>query len=113
MLVDEHTCESPTHLGGHTMLSVLIAALLVTGVYPADDDRKVPTKPLTAQEILDLSKALGDAQFSVRDAASKRLEQMGAAELETFRKLDFGGNAEVKRRAEIIIQRVESRIDAD
>jgi hypothetical protein len=91
----------------------MIAMGFVAGVCAGDDGHKVPKKPLTAQEILDLSKSLDDAQFRVRDAASKRLEQMGPAELETFRKLDFAANLELKRRAEIIIQRVESRINAE
>jgi hypothetical protein len=91
----------------------MVAIGLVTSVGVAGDDRNAPTKPLTASEIFDLSKMLGDAQFSVRDAASKRLEKMGPAELESFRKLDFGANLEIKRRAEVIIQRVESRLNME
>jgi hypothetical protein len=54
---------------------------------------------------------LGDARFSLREAATKSLLEVGEPALERLRKARASTEAEVKRRASLLVRQIEQRLE--
>jgi hypothetical protein len=65
-----------------------------------------------AQEIERLVKQLGSEKFQEREAAGRRLVQIGEAALPALRRAGVSGDAEVRRRASQLVKVLQSRIGA-
>src|SRR5690348_7394950 len=92
------------HLRSFIMLLVGGLGLgLAGGATPADSggDERVPR----------LIRQLGSDQFREREAATDALDGLGAAALEPLRKATKSEDAEVRRRAADLVQRIEKRVE--
>src|SRR2546423_1670887 len=67
-----------------------------------------PGEP-AADRVARLVKQLGHREFAKREAASKELDAIGEPALPALRKAASGGDPEVRRRAERILQTVTGR----
>src|SRR5262249_43407076 len=88
-------------------LVVALAAGLGVGLIAA-----VPTpaaEGTAAEQIAKLIEQLGSANFGERELASKKLDAIGLPALEALRKDAQGRDAEVRRRAEELVQKIEKR----
>jgi hypothetical protein len=88
-------------------LVVALAAGLGIGLVAA-----VPTlaaEDASAEQIAQLIEQLGSANFGERELASKKLDAIGLPALEALRKAAQGRDAEVRRRAEELVQKIEKR----
>lgn len=89
-----------------TMTSVLgglLAAATLSAAAPEETD--AGTVPALIQQ-------LGSNRFAVREAATQALEEMGTAALEPLRGALRHEDAEVRRRARLLLRKLEERADA-
>jgi len=64
-------------------------------------------------EIESLVKQLASDKFKEREAAAKALDAIGAPAVEALRKASLSDDADVRRKAEALLNRIESRLQAD
>jgi uncharacterized protein (TIGR03067 family) len=69
----------------------------------------LPTAAPSAAEIDQLVRQLGSPQFEEREAAVRRLEDVGEPALEPLRKAMSSMDPEVRRRARALVESIESR----
>lgn len=91
--------------------SVLCAALvgLLGGAASTPADEKPPQKA-DRERIQTLIDKLGSSVFEEREAASQELEKSGPAALELLRKATKSADLEVRRRAQTLVGKVETRL---
>src|SRR5437762_2872147 len=70
----------------------------------------VPIRLGAEAEVNRVIKQLGDDDFDKREAATKRLEEIGEPALDALHKATTSEDAEVRRRAEDIVAVVEDRL---
>lgn len=80
----------------------LVAALVLLPLVPA-------AEKVDAEKIQKWIEQLGADSFADREAASKALDQIGAPALEALRKASKGGDAEIRKRAEALLAKIEKR----
>jgi hypothetical protein len=66
-----------------------------------------------AREAVTLVEKLGSADFVEREAATKRLDELGAAALEELRAASKSENPETARRAQELVRKIERRVSND
>jgi hypothetical protein len=84
-------------------LLVVTAGLLVPIAAAATDPEPIPA--LVGQ--------LGSLKYSEREAACRSLDALGAAALPALREARTADDLEVRRRAEVLVQRIERRLEAE
>ena len=87
---------------------LLPALLLGLGLLALTIPTSAADKPSDA-EIAKLIKQLGSDEYAVREKASEALDKIGAPALEALRKAIKDGDAEISRRAEDLVGRIEKR----
>jgi hypothetical protein len=93
-----------------TYCSILAIALMLelgwaTGLYAA------PTEKAAAPQLSELIAKLGSKKFLERDSATRTLAELGPMALDALRKALQSPDAEVRRRADSLIQTIERRIE--
>src|SRR5947209_1739857 len=89
-----------------TVLILPAALLFSLPAFPAENEQKTG-----AAGIDRLIAQLGSAEFDKREAASIALEQAGAAALPALQQAGRSADAEVRRRSEDLIPRIERRLE--
>src|SRR5262245_27532348 len=84
---------------------VPLAVLLAAGTLAAAE----PVPP-AAGEVRALAGKLGSSEYAEREAATKRLEELGVAALDELRAACRSENPEVVRRAQDISRKIERRL---
>src|SRR5438132_6540645 len=69
--------------------------------------RKFKRRKASAEEIAQWIKELGDNSFKVREAANKALVEVGQPAVQGLEQVKHGADAEVRRRAESLIENIE------
>jgi hypothetical protein len=85
------------------LITALIGLALAGVTAPSENDR-------TPQDVAELVKQLGDDRFATRERASLALKKIGAPALSSLRKATSSNDAEVRRRAEQLVEAIESRL---
>jgi hypothetical protein len=91
-----------------SLLAVLVGlglALLISLPSPAGEE-------VSADKIDKLIEQMGSGTFSEREKASKALDAIGVPALDALRKAVKSDDAEVKRRAQDLLKRIEKRAES-
>ncbi len=80
---------------------------------PAQPPENEIAKKSEAKRMNDLVAQLGNREFAAREEATKALIAAGARALEVVQKAGMSSDAEVRRRAGLILARIEKDIDTD
>jgi hypothetical protein len=97
----------------YRIVSALCAAVVFASAGPAGAEESKPVIPVqpvknaAAEEIARLVRELGDDAFDVREAATKRLTEIGRPALAALREAAKSGEAEVSSRAARIVAAIE------
>jgi uncharacterized protein (TIGR03067 family) len=87
----------------------IIAMVVLAGASPLYGR---PDKEPTADRIARLIRQLGHEEFVRREAASRELDAIGAPALDALRKASSNDDAEIRRRAELLVRTITDRIRA-
>jgi len=87
---------------------VASAALAIAEERPA-----VPAKVPAAARVPELISRLGSARFAEREDSTRALDEIGADALDALHKATRSDDAEIRRRAAVLVQRIEKRLDTE
>jgi hypothetical protein len=83
----------------------LLAVGILLGAWPIRAGADEATK--SEQEIKSLVNQLGSKQFKEREEAARELSQLGKAALPSLQEAALSPNAELRRRAQQLVERIE------
>jgi hypothetical protein len=106
MVRSEHTCPAVLCV----IFAGLGAAALLTAAWPARAADKAPNQEALTDEARKLVGQLGDDSFSVREAASKRLMEIGRPAVPALREGLKNDDPEIRLRARRILDAMKSSV---
>jgi hypothetical protein len=102
------TGKAATHRLPRYLLALACSGLFLGAVAAGEEGKKAAPEKSTS-EIDRLLRQLGSDEFGEREAASKTLEAIGEPARAALRKAASGNDAEVKRRAEKLIEKLDAK----
>jgi hypothetical protein len=88
--------------------AVLLVVGMLLGAWPIRSPAEEATK--SEQEIRSLVNQLGSKRFKEREEAARELSQLGRAALPGLQEAALSPNAELRRRAQQLVERIEPPI---
>jgi hypothetical protein len=91
-------------------MRLLLFLLMMTLCYPLRADSP-PKKAISPSVLARLIEQLGDRAYSTREEASRALSEIGEPALEALRRARTSTDPEVRRRATLLVRRIEQQAD--
>jgi hypothetical protein len=102
----------PSHLSRTALGAALLLTALLPAARPQPADKDRGGSPVSERAAA-LIAQLGSPRFEEREAATRALEGLGGAALEPLRQALASRDAEVRRRARLLVQAIERRLESD
>jgi hypothetical protein len=93
----------------HATVMWLAVGLLAAGASVATPQAKTDSPGVSSERIQELIDRLGSTKYAERDRASKELDKLGPQALQQLRLALQSPDAEVRRRAEMLVRTIEDR----